>query len=311
MTRLWRWGTVAAPLLATLAGACDAPARRTDVDAAIEQTVVAVEGPIVATVDGEPIALREVEALVRTSHLDPREALRRLEAERAVARHAEASGLAADPRVRGAMRRAMVEALIEREVAEAVESVPPAMLEARIASDRGRFVLPEVRRTTHVLARLDGEGITDADRQRAEAYLEGVRGEMTTRPPEDVLRELRDAPPTGLGFDVIVEDLDVAREDHGLQPSFADAVNARTTPGLVDGIVHSSYGLHLVDVRAIDPRMALPDEDVRRIVGRQVLLELRAARLDAVEQALAERIGIAFEPEAAARLATIPAEGAP
>ena len=73
-------------------------------------------GPIVATVEGEAITLEEVRATAAATRLSPLAALRRLEEERVLYRHAVALGTLDGPEVEHETRRAAVQVLLRRRV---------------------------------------------------------------------------------------------------------------------------------------------------------------------------------------------------
>jgi hypothetical protein len=92
-----------------------------------ERASEAAVGPVVATVNGAPVALSEVEVLVRDQGLTPREALTRLIDNRLLAQEAIARGYGELPSVRREAVRASVQALLAQTVerdtsAQAVET---------------------------------------------------------------------------------------------------------------------------------------------------------------------------------------------
>jgi hypothetical protein len=100
---------VACALLFVLLTACSTPAERG------ESTQVA-HGSAAALVNGDPIALSEVEALARATGVTPKRALEQLVAERLLAQHAEARGYAQSAAVERELERARVRAVLSAEI---------------------------------------------------------------------------------------------------------------------------------------------------------------------------------------------------
>lgn len=98
-----------------------------------------------ALVEGQPIALEDVERLVRASGLAPREALARLIAERLLVRYAAERGYGGSDAVRRGAKQASVQALLAAEVEAAL---PAEAVDAR--RDRLAALLSALARKTHV-----------------------------------------------------------------------------------------------------------------------------------------------------------------
>ena len=97
-------------LLVTACG--NAPAPPPPTRATPTHVAPSAQGPIVATVNGEPIGLAEVESVARSTGLSPLEALRRLEQERVLlARVAAARAEDEDAEIENAVRRSAVQSV--------------------------------------------------------------------------------------------------------------------------------------------------------------------------------------------------------
>lgn len=93
-----------------------------------ERAAGETQSAAVATVNGEPIALGEVERFVAASGLSPRAALAQLTAERLLAQYAAARGYGELREVEAELERALVHALLAREVER---DLPAGDVEAR------------------------------------------------------------------------------------------------------------------------------------------------------------------------------------
>ncbi|MFW6050014.1 MAG: hypothetical protein ACODAU_02500 [Myxococcota bacterium] len=96
-----------------------------------------------STVNGEPITRADVEGVARSTGLDPEDALKRLQRGILLALEAERRGYGEHPEAVSAVRRAAVQALLEREVEARVTSSSISEEELRRAYESRRNALPE------------------------------------------------------------------------------------------------------------------------------------------------------------------------
>lgn len=265
-----------------------------------------VEGPIVATVDGEPIGLPEVEDAARRTGLSPLEALHRLEQERVLARRARAAGLESDPEVRSAARRAAVQALLADRVEHAVgpSDVTDAQIAALYQSSRSAFVRPERRESVHVLAALEGDARhDDAAVTAARRFIEGVIARLSASPdPAHEADAIGAEHRVGVPYTVRVEHLPASPRVGAFEAAFSDALFSQPTPGVVPTPVETSFGVHAIFVSAIQPAFDVSLEEATPILRRQLLAEQRGATLDALTASLAARTPVALDPRGVAVL---------
>jgi parvulin-like peptidyl-prolyl isomerase len=254
-----------------------------------------VGGDVVATVDGIPITVREVEALAREAHLSPQAALRELEDELVLSRAAERAGLAAAPEVADETRRAAVRALLHRviEPAHTPEAVTDAEIEARRQEIASGLSAPETRRASHVLVQIP----RDASEARVDAAMRlarQIRDELTTEAdPASALD--RHTGHEG-AFDLLVEHLDpMAREQ--LVAPFADALFGAAAPGLLPEPVRTSYGVHVVVLEEVIPPWEVPREEWEPALRRQLAAEARAAATEALVSQLAEQTPVSVSTQ--------------
>lgn len=291
---------------ATACGAPDAaPEDAGRARATLERGAAEVGGEVVATIDGTPITLAEVQAAVDASGLAPAEALRRLESERALELRARAAGLDDDPEVEAEERRAAVQVLLARLEAEITPaSIPQADVDARLEADRARFERPERRASTHLLVRLPD----DADEAaRAAATRFAASALARAQAAEDPIAELRalGAEAAGRTFTVIVEDVPAAQREGEVDEGYAAALFSLDAPGLVPRVVQTSYGQHVVVLTEIEPPWSIPRAEAELLVRRQMAVEARAERLVELEDEIRARVETAIDERARQRALTM------
>lgn len=283
-----------------LAPAPPAPAEQ----AAAARGTASVGGDVVATVDGEPITLGEIEELSRTGGITALEALRRLEAERVLERLAASSPAAADPAVERAARRAAVRALLARDVeaGREPETVSAADLEARRVEIAAGLSAPETRRASHALIPLS-DGASEAQVEAAFRLARRIRDEVrSSETPSAALDGY--AGPQG-GLEVTVEHMDPLRREDVVAP-FADALFSAAEPGLIGEPVRTSYGVHVIVLEEIVPPWEVPREEWEAVLRRQIAAERRALALEELAGRLAADTSIVIDPGVARLAETVP-----
>lgn len=288
---LWR----ALPLL--VLGACSGPPPST-VSAAPVETAPPSTGPVVATVDGEPITLDDVEAAMRASGLSALDALHRLEEERALYRRARTRADDADPEVERAVRRASVQALLRARVEAPIgeDSVSDAEIAARYEATRASWARPERRASVHVLAapREPGDAAASA---AAERFVRGAIARLVAASdPAAEAEAIGGEGDAGRTFSVRVETLPATSRDGALAAPYLAALFAATTaPAVVPEPVHTSFGTHAIVLTSIAPAFEVSLEEATPILRRQLVAEHRAAALDALATELATRTHVAVD----------------
>jgi hypothetical protein len=294
--------------------ACGAPEAAEDAGAARERGASRIGGQVVATVDGHPITLGEVEAVASETGLSPRDALRRLEDEQLLAAHAEASGDGDGAReVEDAARRAAVQAFLEVHVERAIApgAVPADAVAARYERDRARFERPERRRSTHVLARLEPDAPPEAH-AAADRWIR--RAIERLQAADDVVaaaHALEEEDVEGRSFRIRAEDIPATPRDAPFVREYLDALFAAPGTGVIPSPVPSRFGLHAIVVTEIVPAFTPPRDEVEGAIREELATELRAARLDALASELASRAPIQLDEASVRRLLARDPEGAP
>jgi len=164
--------------------------------------------------------------------------------------HAMALGLPrSDPRIRGELVRGVVDVV----VAEAEAEVPTdADLEAFYATDSGYFARSGRRRVARYFVRGNGS----EQRARAEEIARALR---EGRPVVD------DGDPTVRVPDAL---LPASKLEQYLGPTLAAAA-MRLTDGAVSEPIVAVGGLHVLQVRAVEPGGIPPFEEVRDVVAAE------------------------------------------
>lgn len=292
----------------TACGDEDAPTReRTQGDAQ-------VGGAVVATVDGHPITVADVEAQIRAEGGTPEEALAALERQTLLALEAERLGYGERSDVRRETRRATVQALlatIEREhPSSAIDeaTLRRAYEEAVSSGRRGqpptseRFVVPEKRRSEHVLVRVE-----DASREReARRVASALLAELERDPGalETALAALRGQTERE-GFPLLVEEVPFVARDGSLEAGFEEVLFAGDAPGLRSELARTSFGWHVVIVREIQPRVERTFEEVASELREEATNQRRFQALIALLDRLRAEAGVELVPsgvEAALRV---------
>lgn len=200
---------------------------------------------VVATVDGRPIRVADVEAQLRAAGGTPRAALEALIDAEAAASEAARRGLASDPEVIEAERRELARRYLqlgfEREVTPA--NVTEDELRHAYEKNRWKLVHGEVRRTYHILAQV---GTAEGPEKRAIAR---ARAEEVARRARKVTSA---AEFQALGPALSDQALTLRVEPFGTERSgqavkeFADAAFALGRPGDVSGVVETQFGYHVI-----------------------------------------------------------------
>jgi predicted regulator of Ras-like GTPase activity (Roadblock/LC7/MglB family) len=232
-----------------------------------------VGGDVVATVDGVPITVAEVERAARLGHVSPETALRRLEDELLLARAAEAAGVDARE-ARQAVRRAAVQRLLAAEV-EPVTEVDEAEIEAAYAESPDRYARPERRRSLHVM-------VAHAVGEAGEAWIRELHARAAAaEDPVSVLLGVRRRPTGEPPFDVVVEEVEPFAPDADTDPAYLAALFGPGEEGLLPDVVRTEIGWHVVHLSEIQPAERPTREEAgvarARRAARRVVRRARAA----------------------------------
>jgi peptidyl-prolyl cis-trans isomerase C len=263
--------------------------------------------PVVARVNGRSILASEV--LARRRVRDGGPALEDLVLEDLLAAEARRQGLLADPQVRQAARRAMVQRLLEEEFEKKVrpEDIPDSVLRQAYRKNYWFFNRPEVRHFDHALvwaAPTDPPGKQESARRLAEEIL--AQAARTGAPLADLAREYG---PRGKarGLEVRFESTRGVRLR--LEKDFGDVLWAAASGELGGRVARSRYGYHALRLLRVETALSRPFEEVREEVRQRVWPEVRQQRFGEWMTALRARHGA--EIAEAARLLSRTGSGGP
>lgn len=202
-----------------------------------------VGAEFVSTVDGEGISLAEVTAAAELGGLEPREALGQLQEELLLIREARRRGFAGDPVVqRRVLAQATLEAIEEERSPEAVDAA-----EARRIYDANteQTQQPARRATRHVLVPVP-EGATDADDAQAASRARALLAAAEAAGSPGAFFGSIDPREGALGLQLVVESLPALPRRGAVEEPYAEAMFRLGEPGLVPGVVRTSYGWHVI-----------------------------------------------------------------
>jgi hypothetical protein len=297
-----RLAALAVTLASCSGGGAPTDAAARDARPPAQEEARVASGPVVATVDGEPITLSEVQDAVNDTGLSPIDALHRLEEERVLYRRALASGSLDTEEADRGERRAMVQALLRVRVEDAVgpESVTDAEIMARYDATRASFVQPERRTSVHVLASVpaDADAATLA---AAEQFARRVIAELSTEADPAAAADRYRGDASAAGLEIVVEHLPPASRNAPLEAPYLEALFSRSAPGVVSEPAHTTHGFHAVVVTAIDAPFRVPLDEAEPMLRRQILAERRGAALDALDRELRARTTVSIDPAVVAR----------
>jgi hypothetical protein len=231
---------------------------------------------VVATVDGEPITLSEVERVVRGTGLSAVEALRRLIAERLLMREAARRDFGRVPEVADTVKQAAVQRLLAEEVETL--TVTEDELEKAYENAADRFHRPELRRSVHVLAALGEEPSEEAVRAARRFAEEAIEAFAVADEVENVLERFRGR--RSEYFGVRVERLPLASREGPFVKEYTEALFEPSTTGVVPRPVRTAFGYHAVYVAEIQPPVDTSFKEAKEVLRPEILLPKQRAHLD-------------------------------
>jgi peptidyl-prolyl cis-trans isomerase C len=260
-----------------------------------------VGGQVVSTVDGAPITVADVRALVGAGEIEASVALRRLQQERLLAKEAARRGMEREWAVAEVGRKAAVQALLAQVANEAV--VADAEVQAAYTQQRARFAKPEQRAAVHLLAKVapDADAATSA---AARTAVERLRPVLASAEDLDgFVHAYRRV--TVDGVEIICERLPLLPREGKLMQSFADAMFSIAAPGMVPAAVKTSYGWHVIRLLEIVPAETTPLAVAHAQLREELLLERRKQRVRELLGQLAKAYPVQLSGDAIQSLAAL------
>lgn len=244
---------------------------------------------VVANIDGTAITLAEVEALAARGGLTPKSALERLEAEALLAREAERRGYASIHEVEEVGRQALVQALLAADVER--ERPTPSDLDQAYAQSGERFSTPERRSAMHVLAVLPKKPTPEVEAAARTFTVRVIAQLRAASDPNSVLLAVRQEQQP---FAIKVEQLPPTPRKSQYVAEFSEALFSLEAPGIVPDPVRTQFGWHAIWLREILPAEHVPEAVARAQLSREIELNKRRARLEALVKEVQQRAGVAY-----------------
>ncbi len=199
----------------------------------------------------------------------------------ALARRAEAEGIAQDPLVRARLAKARRDILAAAYMDRVVAGIDYPDFERlsyqRYEADKAKFKLPQKRKVAHILIRKPRPDCPcdtrDPNKIAAELQDKLKQGAEFA----DLAREYSDDKATAAKGGVL--ELWIEPEDDRLVPQFSRAVFALAKPGEVSAPVETRFGLHLIQLLEVQPARQLGYDEVRDKILHQLRAEYRDSRL--------------------------------
>lgn len=256
-----------------------------------------VGGDVVSTVNGHPILIADVQALMKVSSLDAREALERLQAEQLLMAEAERRGIAGAEIDRVA-ERARVQALLDMEAAAHVAT--DAELREAYAKDV-RFHMPEQRVSMHVLARANSKA-SEAEAAAARAVAAKAVEDLRTM---DVAAIQARYTGTIDGVAVKTELLPAAHRDFGFVKEYLAALFSIPGVGVVPEPVRTKFGWHAVRVMEIVAPRDAPYEQAEKVLRIEVTNKKRQEAVSALLMDLRHANPVKLVPDVDDKLSSV------
>jgi PPIC-type PPIASE domain len=256
---------------------------------------------VVASVDGVPIAISEVEQLARDEAFSADDALARLQAEALLAAEAARRGYAAVAEVEQVASQARVQALLRTAVERVTAS--PEQVEQAYRESGERFASPEKRASRHALASLP-KTPTPEQEAAAREFARAALSQLAHAPDlEPVWSELSAV--TSPLFAVSVETLPAVALHGPLVSEFSRALFERSTPGVLREPVRTQYGWHAIVVTEIVPALKVDPASARAELQRELDRDQRERALHTLLRDLQDATGVSYDPAVQKALAVL------
>jgi peptidyl-prolyl cis-trans isomerase D len=255
---------------------------------------------VVSTVDHRPITLPDVEELVRAG-MPSGEALGRLQSELLLMDEAERRGFGRDPTVRAVASQALVQALLESEVASV--RVPESEVAASYRQQANRFRPGERRGSVHVLTRLPKDPSPELE-TRARALVRQLGAELAAAPDVDAFVAAH-AGRVMSGIELVAERIPAVDRAANLAPSYMDGLFALERPGDVSKPVRTNYGWHAIRLLTLERSPATSYEDARATIEAELLLKARTEHVARLIEGLRAGQHVEISADVGATLAAI------
>lgn len=241
-------------------------------DPSHDDSNLAEDAVVVATVDGVPITSDRVSRLVEETGSSPREIVEKLIEFELLAAEARRRGLEDAREVNQAGRKAMIQRYIEEEfeTTHFVSDIPDAILENAYNQNIRRFKHPRLLKVAHILVVARGKKATKEFRGKAHRLAEKIAGEAKKAATLDEFRDIASRHNKTGGMRVKFESIKTPiHERANLVRPFINAALKLKTIGEVSPAVKTSFGSHVIYVVDIKQPIDRSFDEVQREVAQK------------------------------------------
>lgn len=243
------------------------------------ETVVASRGGVSITLADVDARMLQLPPEARAGYLrDPERMQRLLDGlllARQAAREAEKQGLAADPLLERQLQLARETTLMQRWYEDLVQNAEVPDLEAAAheiyLARPGDFSRPERRTLQHVLIKLDGRGLAEAQDIGREVRAKALAG----TPFDELVAEYTEEGLPGERSNGWLRDVSAKQ----LTAAFSEVAFALEEPGAISEPFRSPHGVHVVRLDSVKPAEVMPYE----LVKQQIIDAERKKYVDRVK----------------------------
>lgn len=255
---------------------------------------------VVARVGERPIGAADVAARMADEGLDAKTALARLVDEELLVQEAMRVGIREDGEEERAAERRMVRAMLrdfEKELTP--ERVSMEEVRADFEAHREKLQVPERRVSWHILVKDSSEdGKRLAETIRAEV--------LEADDPKVVYARYGKGGDATPELEVTAEELPPITPRAAIEQPYKDALFAADAPGLLDSLVETSYGWHVIVLTEILPGERKTLRDVEDEIRARLSQKKRFERLVEVVQKRQSDGLVEYDDEGVARLMAMP-----
>lgn len=251
---------------------------------------------VVARVDGRPISASEVTARMKADDITAEEALEGLVEETLLVAEARRLGLEVTEDDERAIDRLMVRSLlrdIEREVTP--ESISKQEVRRDFERHAEKLQSPEQRRSWHIVVKDRSE----AGKAVAQSILKKVRQADDARV---VYQRYAEGSEDGSRFDVEAEELPGVTMKARIERPYKEALFAAESPGVVDRLVETSHGWHIIVVEEIVPAERATFDEVEDEIRERLSQKKRFDSVVAILDRLRAEGLVRYEDQGVERL---------
>ena len=249
---------------------------------------------------GHPIGASEVAARMQADMVDARTALDALIDEEILVQEARRQGFVQSPEDQRSAERIMVRSMLRDFEAELTpDSIPADEVQADFDEHGDKLQIPERRDSWHILVKEPGE----QGRALAESILDELR---RAEDPRTVFDRYAgdDAPDSPV--DVKTEDLPAITRKARIEKTYKDALFSAKSEGVIEEVVKTSYGWHVIVLTEITPGERKTVKDLDSEIRERLSQKKRFERLVQVVESLEARGLVDYEEAAIERLLAMP-----